>query len=75
MTKEEFICRHRGEMLLFLAEAWAIRGASHGELALTMDRHHLRCRKILADIYDELCPPPEVPTGIKAGTNGRASHG
>ncbi len=71
MTKDEFISRHRGEMLLFLAEAWAVRQAAHGELALTMDRHHLRCRKILSDIYDELAGKEEVPAGVKAQSNGR----
>lgn len=65
MSKEEFIARHRGELLLLLAEAWAVRGAAHGDLARTMDAHHLRCRKLLATIYDEFNPAPEVPAGIQ----------
>lgn len=56
MTREEFILKHRGEMLLVISEAWAARNENTQSLALLIDNHYRKLMKLLGDLYDELCP-------------------
>jgi hypothetical protein len=67
-TKEEFMTKYRGRLLVLLAEAWACRREQPSALGLLMDRHALDCRRMLAEMYDDLAPA-EKPAAV---TNGHA---
>ncbi len=69
MSKDEFIARFRGRLLLFLTEAWAARKESPSSLGLLLDAHALECKRMLSEMHDALCPPPAP----KPPANGAAA--
>ncbi len=68
ISREEFIARFRGRLLLFLTEAWAARKTAPSDLGRLLDEHHLECRKMLNEQYDALVPMP----ASKPAVNGAA---
>jgi hypothetical protein len=65
-TREEFIDKVRGQFLLFLTEAWAVRNEPPSKLGMTMDRHHAKLRHLLDRVYDMLVPRAEKYPVVKA---------
>lgn len=74
MTKEEFIQRFRGRMLLFVSEAWAIRRVVSSEAASVMDAHHLEMRRLLDEMYDAMVEKKQ-PIGYTSVGNGNGVNG
>ena len=70
MSKDEFISRFRGKLLLFMTEAWACRKEDPSALGLLIDRHNLDLKRLAGEMYDCLCPPPAP----KAPANGAAAQ-
>jgi hypothetical protein len=70
VSKDEFTRRFRGELLLLLTEAWAVRNEGRASLAALLEQHHIRCREMLKDMYDALVPATEA----KAPQNGAATQ-
>lgn len=58
---QTWFAEHRGQLLVFVAEAWAVRHDEPSSLGRTMDAHHARLRRLMREMYDRLVPPPAVP--------------
>lgn len=73
MSRNEFIQKYRGRMLLFLTEAWAARKAEPSSLGLLLDDHARQLKGLLEEMHDALSPPtPPVPAqNGTAVTQGR----
>ena len=64
MTYEEFEDKFRGRMLVFHAEAWALRKQAPSDLGMMIDGHHRELKLLLREMYNALNPPitpPKVP--------------
>lgn len=75
MTRQEFVEKYRGRLLVHLAEAWAVRRESPSQIGLIIDGHHRQIKELLADIYRDLCPPADPFGDVPAAGghhNGRA---
>lgn len=65
LTREEFILRFRGRLLVFMSEAWAVRRENPSALGLVLDKHSMDAKELLAEIYEAL-----VPGGQNLAGNG-----
>jgi hypothetical protein len=61
VSRDDFIAEYRPEMLLLLAEAWAIRNESRTEVGACLERHHVRVKRLLNQMYDALYPEQVLP--------------
>lgn len=57
MTLEEFENKFRGQMLLFVTEAWAVRKLPPSELGMAVDASHIRMAEIMRRMYATLHQP------------------
>jgi len=73
ISKDEFVRRFQGRMLLFVTEAWCIRRDDRRNLAETLDVHHLEAKKLLREMYEALYPP-QTPFKAEAEGNGKVKQ-
>lgn len=69
MTKEEFILKFQGRMLVFLTEAWCCRKESPTDMGRLMDDHARLMKQLLRDMYDSIHSQP-APNGTPAPQKG-----
>ena len=69
LSKDEFIKKFRGDMLLFLTDAWACRHSPPSELGMIMDEHSRRLKGLLEEMYAALVPE------VKPAVNGPLRKG
>lgn len=70
MTRDDFVAKYRPRLLLFIAEAWAVRREDTRTLGLVMDNHHRELRQLLAELWSDFNPEPQKVPAV----NGRATR-
>lgn len=72
--EDEVIRLFRGQMLLFITEAWAVRKQAHSDLGLTLDLHHLRAGELMREIVRETLkrvqPASPLANGVPIARKG-----
>lgn len=71
MTRDEFIEKYRGRLLLLLTEAWSCRKAQASDLGLLIDTHAFHIKDTLNAIYSDLCPERAASAPTNIVTNGK----
>lgn len=61
MTRDEFYRKFQGRMLLFMAEAWAVRKEKADSLGLVMDQHAHSLKELMREMYDAMQPETKAP--------------
>lgn len=56
MTRDEFRAKYRGQLLLLMTEAWAVRNEGRAELGSMLDSHHTKISHMLAEMWNDLNP-------------------